>query len=194
MGNVPPLDLMVRGTPDQVTAWARECVAKTGGRGLILSAGGGVSPDTPASAIDALVGRLYRERSIHRHNWLRNYALHILANCQLPASGRFNDPLRFQHHRYHSLSLPDARKRSGDRSGGGGRPRKCSSSCWNRAKRRRSISMTTPSKSSTSWKAQGILTIGEPAQHFGVKPGDVVRIPPTPCIRSSATAQQRCAI
>lgn len=55
MGNVPPLDLMVRGTADQVEAFARECIVKTGGRDLILSAGGGVSPDTPASAIDALV-------------------------------------------------------------------------------------------------------------------------------------------
>jgi uroporphyrinogen decarboxylase len=54
MGNVPPLDLMVRGTPDQVTAWARACIEKTGGRGLILSAGGGVSPGTPAEMIDAL--------------------------------------------------------------------------------------------------------------------------------------------
>lgn len=54
MGNVPPLDLMARGTPDQVEAWARECARKTGGRGLILSAGGGVSPGTPAEAIDAL--------------------------------------------------------------------------------------------------------------------------------------------
>ena len=55
MGNVPPLELMVRGTADQVEAFAHECIAKTGGRDLILSAGGGVSPDTPASAIDALV-------------------------------------------------------------------------------------------------------------------------------------------
>ena len=55
MGNVPPLDLMVRGTPDQVTAWARACIEKTGGRGLILSTGGGVSPGTPAEMIDALV-------------------------------------------------------------------------------------------------------------------------------------------
>ncbi|MBP7688332.1 MAG: hypothetical protein KA765_10505, partial [Thermoflexales bacterium] len=55
MGNVPPLELMVRGTADEVTAFARECIVKTGGRDLILSAGGGVSPDTPASAIDALV-------------------------------------------------------------------------------------------------------------------------------------------
>ncbi len=55
MGNVPPLDVMVRGTPDQVTTWARECLEKTGGRGLILSAGGGVSPGTPPEMIDALV-------------------------------------------------------------------------------------------------------------------------------------------
>lgn len=55
MGNVPPLDVMARGTPDQVRAWARECICKTGGRGLILSAGGGVSPGTPPEAIDALV-------------------------------------------------------------------------------------------------------------------------------------------
>ncbi len=55
MGNVPPLALMVRGTPEQVEAWGRECVSKTGGRHLVLSAGGGVSPGTPAWAIDALV-------------------------------------------------------------------------------------------------------------------------------------------
>ncbi len=55
MGNVPPLGLMVRGTPDQVHAWARECVIKTGGRGLVLSAGGGVNGGTPAEAIDAVV-------------------------------------------------------------------------------------------------------------------------------------------
>ena len=59
MGNVPPLDLMVRGTPDQVTAWARSCIEKTAGRGLILSAGGGVSPDTPPEMIDALVGAMH---------------------------------------------------------------------------------------------------------------------------------------
>ncbi|MBI4789959.1 MAG: uroporphyrinogen decarboxylase family protein [Chloroflexi bacterium] len=55
MGNVPPLDLMVRGTPEQVEQWARECIQKTGGRGLILSAGGGASPGTRAECIDALV-------------------------------------------------------------------------------------------------------------------------------------------
>lgn len=55
MGNVPPYTLMAEGTSEQVEQFARECIRKTGGRGLILSAGGGVSPGTPASAIDALV-------------------------------------------------------------------------------------------------------------------------------------------
>jgi uroporphyrinogen decarboxylase len=55
MGNVPPLQLMAEGTAEQVEQAARECIRKTGGRGLILSAGGGVSPGTPAEAIDALV-------------------------------------------------------------------------------------------------------------------------------------------
>jgi uroporphyrinogen decarboxylase len=55
MGNVPPLSVMAQGTPGQVRAWARACVEKTGGRGLILSAGGGVSPGTPAENVDALV-------------------------------------------------------------------------------------------------------------------------------------------
>jgi uroporphyrinogen-III decarboxylase len=55
MGNVPPLALMVRGTPEQVEAWGRECIGKTGGRHLVLSAGGGVSPGTPAWAIGALL-------------------------------------------------------------------------------------------------------------------------------------------
>jgi len=55
MENVPPLAVMTQGTPDQVTAWARACLEKTDGRRLILSAGGGVSPGTPADNIDALV-------------------------------------------------------------------------------------------------------------------------------------------
>jgi uroporphyrinogen decarboxylase len=55
MGNVAPLDLMVYGTPDQVRQAALDCLRKTGGRGLILSAGGGVSPGTPAAAVDALI-------------------------------------------------------------------------------------------------------------------------------------------
>jgi uroporphyrinogen decarboxylase len=54
MGNVPPLAVMARGTTQEVESWARDCVRKTDGRGLILSAGGGVSLGTPPEAIDAL--------------------------------------------------------------------------------------------------------------------------------------------
>jgi uroporphyrinogen decarboxylase len=55
MGNVPPLDLGVRGKPEDVFRSASEVVDKTAGSGLILSFGGGVSPGTPAENIDALV-------------------------------------------------------------------------------------------------------------------------------------------
>jgi uroporphyrinogen-III decarboxylase len=52
---VPPLQLMVNGTAEQVEQFARECIRKTQGRGLILSAGGGMSPGAFPEAIDALV-------------------------------------------------------------------------------------------------------------------------------------------
>ncbi len=56
LGNVAPLDTLVRGTPDQVFREARACVDKVAaGGGFILSAGGGLSPGTPAEHIDALV-------------------------------------------------------------------------------------------------------------------------------------------
>ncbi len=55
LGNVPPLQVLAQGTPDQVRREAAACIARTGGRGLVLSAGGGVSPGTPAANIDALV-------------------------------------------------------------------------------------------------------------------------------------------
>ncbi len=56
MGNVAPLDLLVRGTPEQVTAAAQDCIAKLAAEGaFILSAGGGLSPGTTAAHIDALV-------------------------------------------------------------------------------------------------------------------------------------------
>ncbi|MBN1135927.1 MAG: uroporphyrinogen decarboxylase, partial [Anaerolineae bacterium] len=49
MGNVPPLDIGVRGTPADTAHWAQECLAKYsqapgGMAGMILSFGGGVSP------------------------------------------------------------------------------------------------------------------------------------------------------
>ncbi|HWR51906.1 MAG TPA: uroporphyrinogen decarboxylase family protein [Bryobacteraceae bacterium] len=55
MGNVAPLELGVRGTPEQVRAAAVDVLAKTnGGEGVILSFGGGVSPGTPGENIKAL--------------------------------------------------------------------------------------------------------------------------------------------
>jgi uroporphyrinogen decarboxylase len=56
MGNVPPLDVGVRGTPAEVMDWARGCLDRGApGGGLILSFGGGVSPGTPAENVDALI-------------------------------------------------------------------------------------------------------------------------------------------
>jgi uroporphyrinogen decarboxylase len=56
MGNVAPLETLVRGKPEHVLEQARACVAEHGGaKGLLLSAGGGVSPDTPGANIAALL-------------------------------------------------------------------------------------------------------------------------------------------
>ncbi len=56
LGNVAPLDLGVRGTPEQVYAVATECLDKAApGGGMILSFGGGVSMGTKPENIDALV-------------------------------------------------------------------------------------------------------------------------------------------
>jgi uroporphyrinogen-III decarboxylase len=56
MGNVPPVDVGMRGSPDEVSQWAQTCLDKAApGGGMILSFGGGVSPETPAENIDALL-------------------------------------------------------------------------------------------------------------------------------------------
>ena len=56
MGNVPPLEVLVRGTPDDVGAAAKRCLQAHHGRsGLLLSAGGGVSPGTPGPNLAALI-------------------------------------------------------------------------------------------------------------------------------------------
>jgi len=56
MGNVAPLDLGVRGSPEEVYAAAMGCLKKAApGGGLILSFGGGVSPGTKPENIDALL-------------------------------------------------------------------------------------------------------------------------------------------
>jgi uroporphyrinogen decarboxylase len=56
MGNVPPLEVGVRGTPEDVRTWAQACLAKGApGGGMILSFGGGIPPGTPPENIDALL-------------------------------------------------------------------------------------------------------------------------------------------
>ncbi len=56
MGNVPPLDVLARGSPDMVRQSVAECRRlHPSSRGLLLSAGGGTSPGTPGENIRALV-------------------------------------------------------------------------------------------------------------------------------------------
>lgn len=62
MGNVPPLDVGVRGTPETVIEWARDVLVAANGGHLILSFGGGVSPGTPRENIRALSSPAIRSR------------------------------------------------------------------------------------------------------------------------------------
>lgn len=56
MGGVSPLEALAQGTPDDVAQAVQAChAAHPGRRGLILSAGGGTSPGTPAENIEALL-------------------------------------------------------------------------------------------------------------------------------------------
>lgn len=54
MGNVPPVEVLVRGTPEETRVHAEQCISAVRG-GFLLSAGGGLSPGTTAENIDALV-------------------------------------------------------------------------------------------------------------------------------------------
>ena len=56
MGNVAPLDVLAQGTPQEVANQAANCLQSHPGKaGLLLSAGGGVSPETPRENIRALI-------------------------------------------------------------------------------------------------------------------------------------------
>ena len=56
MGNLPPLDLLVRGTPEQVRGETEDLVAKAARLGpVIISPGGGVSPGTPIQNLKAML-------------------------------------------------------------------------------------------------------------------------------------------
>lgn len=64
MGNIAPLDVLARGKVEEVEKKAEDCVKKASQNGrFILSAGGGVSPDTPKENIQAMirVAMKYRE-------------------------------------------------------------------------------------------------------------------------------------
>jgi len=54
MGNVNPLEIGVRGTPEAVRAATLAVLEKSGGEGIILSVGGGVSPGMPRENILAM--------------------------------------------------------------------------------------------------------------------------------------------
>ncbi len=56
MGNVPPLQVLAQGKPQEVTASAKKCIADNAGHpAFLLSAGGGVSMGTPGENIQALI-------------------------------------------------------------------------------------------------------------------------------------------
>jgi uroporphyrinogen decarboxylase len=56
MGNVPPLDVLTRGTPDDVRVTAKDLLAKADEFGpLLISPGGGVPPGAPLGNVKAMV-------------------------------------------------------------------------------------------------------------------------------------------
>jgi uroporphyrinogen-III decarboxylase len=55
VGNIPPRDILAQGTPDDVRRFVAEMlVTVKDRRRIIMSCGGGVSPDTPPENLDAL--------------------------------------------------------------------------------------------------------------------------------------------
>jgi uroporphyrinogen decarboxylase len=58
MGNVNPLEIAVRGTPDEVKDETLEVLEGSGGEGIILSVGGGVSPGMPRENVLAMLEAL----------------------------------------------------------------------------------------------------------------------------------------
>jgi uroporphyrinogen decarboxylase len=58
MGNVNPLEIGVRGTPEEVREATLDVLEKSGGEGIILSVGGGTSPGMPKQNIQAMLDAL----------------------------------------------------------------------------------------------------------------------------------------
>ena len=58
MGNVNPLEIAVRGTPEETREATLDVLEGSGGEGIILSVGGGVSPGMPRENILAMLDAL----------------------------------------------------------------------------------------------------------------------------------------
>jgi uroporphyrinogen-III decarboxylase len=58
MGNVNPLEVAVRGTPEEVKEETLDVLEGSGGEGIILSVGGGTSPGMPRENIVAMLEAL----------------------------------------------------------------------------------------------------------------------------------------
>jgi uroporphyrinogen-III decarboxylase len=58
MGNVNPLEIAVRGTPDEVKEATLDVLEGGEGEGMILSVGGGTSPGMPRENIVAMLEAL----------------------------------------------------------------------------------------------------------------------------------------
>jgi len=58
MGNVNPLEIGVRGTPEEVKEATLDVLEKSQGEGIILSVGGGTSPGMPRENIVAMMEAL----------------------------------------------------------------------------------------------------------------------------------------
>jgi uroporphyrinogen decarboxylase len=65
MGNVNPLEVGVRGTPQEVRAATLDVLEKGGDRGMILSVGGGTSPGMPRANILAMQAALAEFNKAH---------------------------------------------------------------------------------------------------------------------------------
>ncbi|HTX66124.1 MAG TPA: uroporphyrinogen decarboxylase family protein [Opitutaceae bacterium] len=65
MGNVNPLEVGVRGTPDEVRAATLDVLEKSGGENIILSVGGGTSPGMPRQNIQAMRAALQEFNDAH---------------------------------------------------------------------------------------------------------------------------------
>ena len=65
MGNVNPLEVGVRGTPEEVRAATLDVLEKSGGENIILSVGGGTSPGMPRQNIRAMLAALQEFNDAH---------------------------------------------------------------------------------------------------------------------------------